>query len=310
MLDIRCWTFTPMLPAVTLIHKAAMPVAVHAVRTFARHFSGCYHLRIHTDGSLDVADEALLLEAAGGMPAQIVRPTDRAPMLEQRLATYPKTRALLTGGAYFTKLQLPVCETTPYFYFDSDIVWLRPVTNLKPSHHRNAFSTESWTWYHGVRHDHEWIKAKTPRRVNSGFYFLGESFPHERMEEMLARGFFDPTRPCNTDQEIMAYLYRDMDLYHPEDLKRSRRGMIYDLATDPSAALHFPGGMWHGHIDQIESLANAPPRPAKAIRHQEPVSLTRTELLRMRLYLKLAESTAARFPIHFYRKMRRLIIIK
>jgi len=293
-----------MLSAVTLVHKAAMPIAVPAVNSFSRHFSGDCVLRIHSDGSLDASDEAVLLEAAGNMSAKIVRPADRAPILEERTARFPKTRSLLTGGAYFTKLQLPVCETTPYFYFDSDIVWLRPVTNIGPSHHKNAFSTESWTWYHGVRHDSDWIRERVPRRVNSGFYYLGEPFPHERMEDMLARGLFDPTRLYNTDQEIMAYLYRDMDLYHPEDLKRSRRGMIYELSTDPSAALHFPGGMWRDHMDQIEALAGSQPQPASAIRHQEPVPLTRTELLRMRLSVSLSDAPLLRTAINQARKLR------
>jgi hypothetical protein len=293
-----------MLTAVTLVHKAAMPIAQHAVKTFSRHFTGDYLLRIHSDGSLDASDEAILQDAAGAMPSEIVRPADRTPILEELTASYPLTRALLTGGAYFTKLQLPVCESPPYFYFDSDIVWLRPVTNLAPSHHRNAFSTESWTWYHGVRHDGEWIRARVPRRVNSGFYHLGEPFPHERMEDMLERGLFDPKRLYNTDQEIMAYLYRDMDLYHPEDLKRSRRGMIYNLSTDQCAALHFPGGMWRDHMDQIETLAGSCPQPACAIRHQEPVSLTHAELLRMRFYVSLSDAPLLRIAINKARVLR------
>jgi hypothetical protein len=95
-----------------------------------------------------------------------------------------------------------------------------------------------------------------------------------------------------------------MDIYHPEDLKRSRRGMTYDLATDRSAALHFPGGMWLPHMDQIEALAGSRPQTAIAIRHQEPVPLTRTELLRMRLYLKLASSPTVRAPINSMRRLR------
>lgn len=293
-----------MLTAVTLVHKAAMPIARHAVNSFCRHFSGEYLLRIHSDGSLDASDEAILLYAAGSMPAEIVRPADRAPILEERTADCPLTRALLTGGAYFTKLQLPVFENPPYFYFDSDIVWLRPVMNLAPSSHRNAFSTESWTWYHGIRHDREWIRARVPRRVNSGFYHLGEPFPHERMEDMLARGLFDPSRPYNTDQEIMAYLYRDMNLYHPEDLKRSRRGMIYKLSTDQSAALHFPGGMWRDHMEQIEALSDSQPPPASAIRHREPVPLTHAELLRMRFSVSLSDAPFLRVAINQARKAR------
>ncbi len=294
-----------MKSAVTLVHKGAMPIAVHAVRSFARNFTGDYRLRIHSDGSLAADDEALLLAAAGPMPSEIVRPEDRAPIIEQQTAAYPMTRELLTRGAYFTKMQLPVCEKPPYFYFDSDIIWLAPVGNLEPTDAPNAFSTESWSWYYGVADDNAWIRDRVPRRVNSGFYHLGEPFPHERMEDMLARGLFDPTRPYNTDQEIMAYLYRDMDLYHPGDLKRSRRGMIYDLATDPAAALHFPGGMWMDHLAQIESLAAASPRAAMKIRHQQAIPLSRAELAQMRLYLILAKASIARMPIHAMRMIRK-----
>jgi len=93
-----------MKSAVTLVHKGAMPIAVHAVRSFARNFTGTYNLRIHSDGSLDADDEATLLAATESMPAEIVRPEDRAPILEERTADYLLTRALLSRGAYFTNL--------------------------------------------------------------------------------------------------------------------------------------------------------------------------------------------------------------
>ena len=295
-----------MLSAVTLVHKGAMPIAVHAVASFARQFTGRYRLDIHTDGSPDAADEEILLEAATGLQARIVRPAHRQPVLAERLAAFPRIRALLDGVGYFAKLELPMAIDPPFFYFDSDIVWLRPVSNLEPEGAPNAFSTESWSWYNGVAKDRLWIQARTPRRVNSGFYFLGQQFPFARMEEMLAKGMFDPTKRYNTDQEIMAYLFPDMVLYHPDDLKRSRRNVIYDLATEPAAALHFPGGMWLQHRGQFPSLATLPARPAVAIRQQAPVPLDRLELLKMRLAVQACDAPLLRGTVNHWRKIRNL----
>ncbi len=281
-----------------------MPIGVHAIRSFARHFCGRYRLEIHTDGSPDGGDERELLRCASGMEARIVRPTDRRPLLDERLTRFPRTRALMDGAGYFAKLELPMAATSPYFYFDSDIVWLRPVTNLAPPTRANAFSTESWSWYNGVAKDRLWIEAKTPRRVNSGFYYLGEPFPFRLMEEMLERGMFDPTLPYNTDQEIMAYLFRDMEYYHVEDLKRSRVRIRYDLATESCAALHFPGQMWRSHMDQIEALESLPARAASDIRYQDPVSLTKLELVRMRLSVTASNSPLLRAGINRLRVLR------
>ena len=298
-----------MLPAVTLVHKAAMPIGVHAVRSFARHFSGGYRLDIHTDGSPDARDEEELLRVAEGMEARIVRPAGRKALLDERLADYPLIRKLADGVGYFAKLELPMAATEPYFYFDSDIVWLKPVSNLSPSNAPNAFSTESWSWYNGVAKDRLWIESKTPRRVNSGFYYLGERFPFERMEDMLAKGMFDPSIRYNTDQEIMAYLFRNMELYHGDDLKRSRRNIRYDLASDPAAALHFPGGMWREHLDQIDRLVGLPERPKSRIRYQPPSPLSRMELLRMRALVKISDSSVFGAPINFLRKVRSALTV-
>lgn len=277
-----------------------MPIGIQAVRSFARHFTGQAKLRIHSDGSLDEADEQRLLQEAGGMPAEIVRPAEREALLAERLAAYPLTRALLERGAYFTKLQLPVCEGPPYFYFDSDIVWLSSATGLRPERGGDAFSTESWSWYYGVANEAEWVRQRIPRRVNSGFYHLETPFPFERMEDMLRRNLFDPAIPYNTDQEIMAYLYKDAGYYHPEDLKRTRVGVIYPLASETCAALHFPGGMWKPHLDQMDALGDGPPKPARKVRFLEGCPLTRAELLRMRWSMKIANAPAT----NFYRKLR------
>jgi len=276
--------------AVTLVHKGAMAIAVHAVSSFARHFSSTHRLDIHTDGSPDEADEAALLEAADGIEVRMVRSNERATVLEEKLHKHPHTRALLDGVGYNAKLELPMVLEPPYFYFDSDIVWLRPVLNLEPPDKPNAFSMESWTWYNGLSNSSEWIHQRIPRRVNSGFHFLGQPFPFGRMEDMLARGLFDPTIRYNTDQEIMAYLYPEMSLYDPDDLKRSRRATRYDLADDPAAAIHFPGGMWQQHLDQMPALEMQAGREAMEIRYRTAVPLTHGELLRMRLQVRISDS--------------------
>lgn len=292
--------------AVTLVHKGAMEIGVHAVSSFARHFAGRYRLDIHTDGSPDYADEETLMAAAAGMQARIVRPADRKPALEERLADRPLTRALMDGIGYFAKMELPMAAEAPYFYFDSDIVWLRPANPLKPTNAPNAFSTESWSWYNGVANDSLWIKAGTPRRVNSGFYYLGEPFPFGAMEEMLAKGMFDPRLPYNTDQEIMAYLFRNMVMYHPDDLKRSRVRVRYNLANETCAALHFPGGMWRDHLDQIRNLSDAAEPEASHLRFQPPVPLSRAELIRMRCSVKASDSRLFQHAINRIRDLRGL----
>ena len=287
--------------AVTLVHKAAMLIAVPAVSSFARHFADRYRLEIHTDGTPDAEDESTLLSAAMGMEARIVGPQQRAPLLEARLQARPRTRALLDGAGYNAKLELPMVLEPPYFYFDSDIVWLRPVTNLEPEEMPNAFSTESWSWYNGIAKPDEWVRSRIPRRVNSGFYFLKQQFPFDRMEEMLERGLFDPTIKYNTDQEIMAYLYPDMVMYHPEDLKRSRRSIRYDLASDTAAAIHFPGGMWLNHLDQMHALTSQEGRKPAETRFQKSVLLSRLELLRMRLQVRASDSHILAKFINFAR---------
>ena len=291
--------------ATTLVHKSALPMAIHAIRTFAECHHETYRLEIHTDGSPDENDHQLLMQAAGAMAAVVVTPAARQPMLAGKLAGYPKTASLLEKGGYFTKLELPMVVTKPYFYFDSDIVWLRPAANLAPPASPNAFSTESWSWYFGIRHPELWLKERVPRRVNSGFYHLGGEFPFARMESLLERDMFDPIIVGNSDQEIMAYLFKDMSLYHPEDLKRSRVGVLYDLDKTTACALHFPGRMWLKHMDQIERYTPDRSRPAMNLRFNPAPPLSVAEISRMRFYRMLADLRLLNTPIRWYRNIRR-----
>ncbi len=290
--------------AATLVHKGAMGIAVHAVSSFARHFSGTHVLEIHTDGSPETADEERLLAAAAGMERRIVRPADRREALCSAFLGHPELLPLFDRGGYFAKLQLAVTIPPPFFYFDSDIVWLRPVENLASTKASNSFSTESWSWYFGIRNDSAWIRERVPRRVNSGFYHLSGGFPVDRLAQLFGEGLYTPDHRYSTDQEMMAFLYPDMDYYHPEDLKRSRRGIAYDLLSDPAAALHFPGRMWEEHLGQIRNLDRTTGRPPVHIRYQPAVPLDRWELWRMRASLAAAATPALRAPIDWYRRIR------
>jgi|GEM_PF-1726712 len=293
--------------AVTLVHKGAMPIAVHAIQTFARFHGTKYELEIHSDGSLEKDDLELLGRVAEPLRPKFVFPQDRETELAKSLESFPKTAGLLLRGGYFTKLQLPVVVEKPYFFFDSDIVWLRPVENLTPPGGGNAFSTETWSWYYGVCHDSKWVAAGTPRRVNSGFYHISDEFPAERMERMLDEVMFDPDIPYSTDQEIMAYLFKDMIHYHIDDLRRSRVGVKYDLTSLDCAALHFPGGMWCSHLGQIENLKDAPLPAPTSIRYSPAKRLSHYELWRMRTFMALSKSRLLRAPLYLYRDLRHLL---
>ena len=289
---------------VTLVHKGAMEMAVQAIRSFSGCFRDRYELHIHTDGSLDEDDHRVLLDAATGTPSRIITYEERREKINERLARYPLTRRLIERRGYFTKLELPMFIEPPYLYFDSDIFWLHPTDTLVPEGGPNAFSTESWSWYFGVKNDDLWLKAGTPRRVNSGFYYLGEEFPFARMEDFLERDMFNTDCYGHTDQEIMAYLYPEMVYYHPEDFKRSRREVIYDLEASKAAALHFPGQMWRDHMDQISSMEFTAQGADVKLRFQPSRRLSRLELLRMRLYLWASRSELLKFPIRSYRAIR------
>jgi len=290
--------------AVTLVHKGAMGIAVHAVSSFARHFTGSHVLDIHTDGSPDTEDEAELLRSAGHMECRIVRPNERRDALRAALGRHPELLSLFDRGGYFAKLQLAVTIPPPFFYFDSDIVWLRPVENLASAVAKDTFSIESWSWYFGMLRDSAWIREGIPRRVNSGFYHLSSPFPTERLARLFDEGLYTPDHRYSTDQEMMAFLYPDLDCYHPEDMKRSRRGILYDLATEPAAALHFPGRMWEEHLPQIKELGQTAGRQAKRVRYQPAVPLDRIEVWRMRASLAAAGSPMLSKPITAFRWFR------
>lgn len=298
-----------VIPAKTLIHKASMPIARHAVRTFcATHRDYFRELEIHTDGSLTEAERNELSVMAWGMPFRFVEPQERRGELDRLIGNFPATKAFLNGQGYRSKMELPIISREPYFYFDSDIVWLRSCGNLTGNGLENLFSTETWTWYPGIRHDLSWTRANIPRRVNSGFYYLADPFPFDRMERLLTGNLYNPEAPYATDQEIMAFLYPGMLLYHPDDLMRSRRAIVYDLRHLKAVALHFPGRMWEAHLDQLDILQ--PAAETAAVRFVRAVSLKITELLRMHLAIGIAQSAWSRLFILMYRKIRAQLVAR
>lgn len=292
-------------PAKILIHRASMPIGRHAVRTFVLGHAGLFReLEIHSDGSLDDEDRHVLSKMAAGMPLRFVEPEERRAVMEPLLGDYPRTKAFLDGSGYRSKMELPVVATESYFYFDSDIVWLRPCSNLLGDGTRNLFSTESWTWYPGIRKPVIWARERVPRRVNSGFYFLKDPFPFERMERLLSEGLYDPAAPLATDQELMAFLYPSMLLYHAEDLMRSRRGIIYDVLKLDATALHFPGKMWEPHLTQIEQFVSGKCPEQLRPRLVDTIPLGIREIFKMRATLAIAQAAWARRPAESYRRIR------
>ena len=292
-----------MHSAKTLVHAASMPIARHAVRTFCiTHRDLFRELEIHTDGSLTEEHRSELGELTSGMAFRFVEPAERRVILEKRIKGYPGIQSLMSGRGYFSKMELPMVSTEPYFYFDSDIVWLRPCTNLTGDGSQNLFSTETWTWYPGIRKELTWAQASVPRRVNSGFYYRADPFPFERLERLLFEGLYDLRDPWATDQEIMAFLYPSLCLYHAADLLRSRRGIVYDLKRLCSTALHFPGRMWQHHLEQIEEFQ--PLNSPSQVRIVNTVSLGITEIIRMKATMGILKAKWARYPAEIYRRIR------
>ena len=291
------------ISAKTLIHASSMPIARHAVRTFCiTHRDLFRELEIHTDGSLTDEHCSELGELTAGMAFRFVEPAERRAILEKKIKGYPAIQLLMRGRGYFSKMELPMVSSEPYFYFDSDIVWLRPCPNLTGDGRQNLFSTETWTWYPGIRKELSWVHASVPRRVNSGFYYLADSFPFDRLERLLTQKMYDPEAPYATDQEIMAYIFPEMRLYDPDDLMRSRRGMIYDLNQLEATALHFPGCMWEPHLDQLNGFT--PASEPKKLRYANTAPLSLLEILRMRLTIGVAGSRWSRLPVQCGRAIR------
>lgn len=293
-----------MILAKTLIHKAAIPVALHAVRTFATASRGAYTLEIHSDGSLEEPDFRQLEQAANGIPTQRVLPAQRQALLAPQIADKPLSQALFARPGYMTKLEVLAYEPGPLFYFDSDIVWLHPFEPITSPSGQAIFSTETWSWYYGMQKPRVWIKERIPRRINSGFAYLPREFPFLRLEKALTIRLYSNNHPWSTDQELLAYLYPDCRIFSLEDFARSRRGRRYDLATLPSVALHFPGGMWKEHLSEIAAHAVDGPKPPRKIQTQQAAPLSLIEILRMYAVLACEQNYFLQRLANMYRRLR------
>jgi hypothetical protein len=288
----------------TLIHKGAMPIAVHAVRTLASASGGAYMLEIHSDGSLEGSDFLQLEHAADGMPTQRVWPSQRQALLAPQIAGQPLSQALFARSGYMTKLEVLAYEPGPFFYFDSDIVWLRPFEPITSPNSQAIFSTETWSWYYGIQKSGVWIKERIPRRINSGFAYLHGLFPFNRLETMLKQGLYTPDHSFSTDQELLAYLYPDCRIFSLDDFARSRRKRRYDLTTMPSVALHFPGGMWKEHLNEIAAHAVDMQEPPRLVRTQRATPLSLIEILRMYAALACEQNYFLQRLANIYRRLR------
>jgi hypothetical protein len=281
-----------------------MPVALHAVRTFAASIQGAYDLEIHSDGSLEETDFLQLEQEAKGLPTRRVLPAQRQTLLAPQIADKPLSQALFARPGYMTKLEVLAYEPGPFFYFDSDIVWLRTFEPVASPTGKAIFSTETSSWYYGMQKPRVWIKERIPRRINSGFAYLPAAFPFERLETMLRQGFYTPDHRLSTDQELLAYLYPDCRIFSMEDFARSRRGQRYDLTTLPSVALHFPGGMWKEHLAEIAEHAVDEQEPPRKIQTQQAAPLSSIEILRMYAALACEQNYFLQRLANMYRRLR------
>ncbi len=282
-----------------------MPVAVHAVRTFAAASPGAYELEIHSDGSLEEADFAQLKKMAAGMTVRRVEPPERKALLAPQISDRPHCQALFARPGYMTKLEVLAYEPGPFFYFDSDIVWLRPFEPVASPGGQAIFSTETWSWYYGMQKSGVWIKQKIPRRINSGFAYLPAAFPFDRLETMLKQGLYTPDHRLSTDQELLAYLFPACRIFSLEEFARSRRGRRYDLTTMPSVALHFPGGMWKEHLAEIDAHAVDGQKPPQVVGTQQASPLSLFEILRMYAALACEQNFFLQRLANFLRVMLR-----
>lgn len=279
-----------------------MPIATESVRTFSKIASGIEVFEIHSDGSLDEGDWSLLEQAADGLPFRRVEPADRRVKLDQLAVDFPAAGRLLGGRGYMTKLQVLAVEPDPFFYFDSDILWLKPFEFAPPAEDRAVFSTETWSWYYGMQRPLRWIKEGIPRRVNSGFAWIVPPFPLDRLERMLQEGLYTPDHLYSTDQEILAYLFPDSLAFALGDFGRTRVGVHYDVAGLPHLAMHFPGGMWKPHLEQIRRLE--PRQEGRQVELTVPGRLDLREILRMKLALAFEQNYVLQRTGNVYRRLR------
>lgn len=295
--------------AKTLVHKAALPVALESVRTFAACSLKQYSLEIHSDGSLDAEDLSALCHAAGSMETTVVEPSDRKAVLAECLSNqFPLSSSLLKRGAYMSKLEVLASADKEFFYFDSDIIWLRPFEAIAPAAHVPAvFSTETWSWYYGIQKPWRWIANRTPARVNSGFTFLRPPFRFAKLEAMLRDGLYNPDHEYATDQEILAYLYPDCKLFSLCDFARSRVGKFYDLSKLDCFALHYPGGMWKQHLEIIKSFKPHDHATPHAVARTIPYPFQYLEYFKMRILLLVEKSIFLQPLANQYRRIRKIL---
>jgi hypothetical protein len=272
-----------MLLAKTLVHKAAMPIALHAVRTFAAVADKAFRLDLHSDGSLEEQDWVALERAVDGrLPLRRVDLPEVHAVIAGTLGALPLARELFSRGGYMTKMAVLASEDGPFFYFDSDIVWLRSFALPESLNSRTVFSTETWSWYYAMAKPREWIRDRVPRRINSGFALMPGRFPFERLEALLRRGFFNPSHPWATDQEFLACLYPDCRVFSLRDFARTRRGIHYELSEMSAIALHFPGRMWKDHMDAIPAFEPLSENAARQPGIGGSVPMDWPEVLRMK----------------------------
>lgn len=113
------------LPVASLVCKAHVALAVQGLGSLLRYARTPVALTIFDDGTLDDSDCERLLEAAPA--ARIIRGRDADARVAEALAAHPKCRELRAGIPMLRKLlDVPLLMREPYFYCDTDVLFLRP----------------------------------------------------------------------------------------------------------------------------------------------------------------------------------------
>jgi len=293
-----------MLKVKTLIHKAAMPIALESVRTFSLASPKVAELEIHSDGSLAEEDWLALEVATQRLEIVRVEPEDRRLDLERIAETFPLASELLNRAGYMAKLKVLAFAERPFFYFDSDIVWLRTPDFSEFPESRTVFSTETWSWYFGIRNPAFWVRNRIPRRINSGFAWMPEAFPFQRMEEALVKGLYTPDHTFSTDQELLAFLHPEAAVFSLSDFERTRVGVHYDLLLSDAIALHFPGGMWKRHLHAIDAFQPTKESPGRKPQIQPARPLDWPELGRMYAAMAFERNPVLQRGANLFRRLR------
>lgn len=175
----------------TLIGHQQVDVGLKCLPSLLRFSAEPMTPVLHDDGTLDSEDCARLVAALPG--ALIVRRNEADSRVEPLLARYPKCREYRRQHPLALKLlDMPLLEPNDLAYCDSDVLFLKPFTQLFQwssagasaifmQDIQHAYSLRPW-------HIYPLGKIRVPSRVNTGLiFFRAADFDPEFIEWLLGQ---------------------------------------------------------------------------------------------------------------------------